>query len=211
MSMTIKELMSKIKSNRISVAYANSRTVLRHMNEPLLAYAYGYAGFLAVFKKRGGIEGVCYVCDQQFKSRDVRYGGFKVVECDWILDEIRNNELFVNRFVDEEALLNVKTTPQPEMIGNITAEETWNGTNFRSYEVRIMKSHTGNIFCKHTIYWKSTFKRIGYSEMLRIYEALILSKAKVKTYDGYTYKNIVNTIQPETIKLIRDIDTARKI
>ncbi len=111
---TTKELIKRINQTSTSVAYQESRTILNNLDQPLLAYSLGFAGFIGIFvdnKGKGYPKAFCYFA----KSPAASWGnaGFSDIDIDRALaymkdplfKEHRTDTRKLNKFLTKQKFL----------------------------------------------------------------------------------------------------------
>lgn len=95
---TIHQLMNRLNCKTQTCSYGMSRTVLKHLDEELPAWAIGWGGFIAIFTIKGGHSAVCYNVS---RSRYGVGGSFSELDPIKAIGMISGEALFSERYVEQ--------------------------------------------------------------------------------------------------------------
>jgi hypothetical protein len=148
---TAKQLMEKIGlKNQRSCAYGTSRAILNNLDKPLVAYALGFGGFVAIFENGHGYpKGVGFSAKNAWGNDP--FGGFNEMNVDKTEKILRDTSLPAIRMVDEERLAKLKAKEQliqPTLAEfKIKKDENLPWEVEKTYKIRKFKN--GKLFAEH--------------------------------------------------------------
>ncbi len=90
-----------------SIRYGDSRTILRYMNKPVVAYGFGFNGFVCIIKlKYGRLKG--YVFGARFPLHNYTESVFSEIDYEYVLDALKTSALFKKKGIDTQIFTKYK-------------------------------------------------------------------------------------------------------
>lgn len=117
-----------------SVAFGDVRTILNHLDEPVLAYAYGMGGFIAIYPMRYGFaRAVGY--SGKFMYTSSSEPGFYVLDAEYALKKIKAME-YCKKGIDEKRLKKALTKEghRKEYLGKFRVKDAYSENEHLLYK-----------------------------------------------------------------------------
>lgn len=200
-----------------SVRYRQSRTILSYINKPVIAYGYGFNGFVCVFKtSRNYLKAYGYGIKHLFtKYPDA---GFCEMDVDEALKIINTNELLVKRELDSDAFNEGKLMPNYSnerlVLATIeyTQREKWSSGSFNSpsqVKLRLVRLKSGKIRSEKWENWRDKYMLCDLKEFIKNIEKkegikkVLHGTTKITNIKKNVPEDILNEVND--ILLIKDI------
>lgn len=183
---TPKELVKRLNGWQ-SVAYGDSRVILNYMEKPVVAYGFGFNGFVCVIKtKMNLLRAYSYGTKHPFN----RYNesGFAQTDVPKVLDIIENNEYLVEREIDKELMKDGKlkvTDYERPVLASFEILTTYKST--RKY--RLVRLKSGKIRAEEMYYYKDRYGWDSLNNFIDLYEHRLNPKDSKHT-DVMVFQNI---------------------
>lgn len=164
---TLTELMKLVGCERRSCGYSTSRTVLKNLNKPVLAYGVGYAGFIAVFQDGlGQVKGTAYSIG---RKENWPFAVFLPLDWEDAINRIQKNNLFKFKEADMDAVRKankeIKRFIRP-ILGTITCGSSSYSNS--DYQYRFLRLKNKKVRIENNR-WRSNFRGISISTFLDDY------------------------------------------
>jgi hypothetical protein len=191
---TTEQLKKQLGYQSNSIAYGNSRTIIKHMDEPVVAYAIG-ANCLVIVIQDGHKRLIAYSYAAKFPFNNYNYAGFAQLPINKALEIIRTNTNFTKKQIDNEKIKDVveryerPTLAEFEIL--ITSKyghefkNSFRAVQLKNGKVIAQGNYYGNSYRKITEEcflqeWKNRNKKDGYNE---------------KSYNGNVKSDIIERLQ----------------
>lgn len=187
---TTNQLMEGIDYVKQSVSYGESRVILNHLDDPVIAYARWFGGFIIIIKDHHKfLHAYTYACKRPLAN--FKDAVFEKVEINDAIKFLKQDkEGIIEKEFDEVDVREIKKRFERPMLGSFKYEEKNN--NWNKGTIRFVRKKDGMLRAE-TTGWNGSFNRI---EMI---DALNHLK---KDKDGEKYEITENTIPKEIIKEI---------
>lgn len=201
---TIRELMKTVGHECKSIRYGHSRTILKYLNDKVLAYGLGYGGFVCVFQTVTRlIKAYSFGLKHPFSSYPEC--GFADMNKDTIMKEINENELFVKRAISEDfdKVIERHKVKYP-LLATIKIKRVNNRQTFVSGESEyiIQRLKTKILVVKEINKWHTTGIKIDRKSFVNNY---LLATGERKSEDENNIYSIVSCDAPK--ELMEEIKT----
>lgn len=184
----------------ISVAYGNSRTILNHLDTPVVAYGLGYGGFICVIRHLRGV--LAYEFGMKRPCSKWKEGGFTVLSIEEALKTIGNNPLLVEVKVDEKKCKDTVKKFERPVVATFDYNYKYNSydKNTQTTKYRIVRLKNGKLRGEEYNTWGERWGLANLQQVLRIYSwRKKEAKPKEKDWDWREWRTFDNINFPQEI------------